>query len=303
MIILTIALLILMEISLSFDNAVLNAGVLRKMYWRWQQRFITWGLPIAVFGMRLVFPIVIVSIASHISMAEVLDMALHEPEAYGRALSGSHIVISCFGGLFLLMVFLDFVLDATKEVHWLGVIERHLSAAGMLKGIEIVVAGSVLVTLQHFVPEAQKISALLAGMSGIGLYITLKAVMGLFEGESIQGRTGSGLASFLYLEILDASCSFDGVIGAFVLTNNIILIMIGLGIGALCIRSLTLYLVRGGVLKEFIYLEHGAHWGIGALAVIMLVDVVHAVPEPITGLIGISFIGLSLLSSQSRRTV
>ena len=74
---------------------------------------------------------------------------------------------------------------------------------------------------------------------------------------------------FLYLELIDASFSFDGVVGAFAISQQIFVIAAGLGIGACYIRSLTVFLVRKGTLQEYIYLEHGAHWAIGALAVLL----------------------------------
>ena len=89
---------------------------------------------------------------------------------------------------------------------------------------------------------------------------------------------------FLYLEVLDASFSFDGVIGAFAITNDIVLMALGLGIGAMYVRSLTVYLVRQGTLDDYVYLEHGAHYAIGALAVILLVTIQYEINEIITGL-------------------
>ena len=89
---------------------------------------------------------------------------------------------------------------------------------------------------------------------------------------------------FLYLEVLDASFSFDGVIGAFAITNDIVLMALGLGIGAMYVRSLTVYLVRQGTLDDYVYLEHGAHYAIGALAVILLVTIQYEINEVITGL-------------------
>jgi hypothetical protein len=105
----------------------------------------------------------------------------------------------------------------------------------------------------------------------------------------------SGAAAFLYLEVLDASFSFDGVIGAFALSNNIFIIAIGLGVGAMFVRSMTIMLVDKGTLSEYRYLEHGAFWAIIALAVIMLTSANPNwhFPETITGLIGAVFIGLS----------
>lgn len=297
MIILTLILLTLMEISLSFDNAVLNASILQNMAPKWQNRFLTWGMPVAVFGMRLIFPVLIVSVASGLSPHVVETMALNSPSEYAAHLAASHIPISAFGGIFLLMVFTSFIADIDKEVHWLGWIERPMRFYGVINGFSGVIGVGTIMILQYFIPDMHtKLQFILAGLCGVQVYMLIQGLSALSGIEDKKTLTG-GLASLIYLEVLDASCSFDGVIGAFVLTNNIILIMIGLGIGAFVIRSLTLYLVRGGVMKEFIYLEHGAHYGIGALAAIMLTDIFHAVPEPVTGMMGMSFIVLSLVSS------
>jgi hypothetical protein len=297
MIFLTLFLLAVMEVSLSFDNAVLNAGILQNMSEKWQRRFLTWGILIAVFGMRLVFPVLIVKFAAGLPVLDVINMALHAPDEYSKHLQASRINIAAFGGMFLMMVFFSFAFNAEKEVHWIHWIESRLSALGLLKGVEIIMAGAVMVGIQYFLPDPQtKLTCLLSGLLAIGIYMTIEAFSGLFDTETgCENRRG--LMALLYLEVLDASCSFDGVIGAFALTTNILLIMVGLGIGAFAIRSLTLYLVRGGTLKQYIYLEHGANYGIGALAVIMLANIFYDVPEPITGMIGLSFIGMSLLSS------
>ena len=97
--------------------------------------------------------------------------------------------------------------------------------------------------------------------------------------------------------MLDASFSFDGVIGAFAITSDVVIIMLGLAIGAMFVRSMTIYLVEKGTLDEFIYLEHGAHYAIGALAIIMLMSMHFHIPELVTGLIGVAFIGWSLWAS------
>jgi hypothetical protein len=115
--------------------------------------------------------------------------------------------------------------------------------------------------------------------------------------ETVQGVHRASAASFLYLEVLDASFSFDGVIGAFALTNNLFIIAIGLGIGAMFVRSLTVMLVEKGTLASYRYLEHGAFYAIGALALLMLVGTAVEVPDALTGLIGAVFIGLSLWQS------
>jgi len=288
-----------MEVSLSIDNAVVNAAVLRRMDPKWQRRFLTWGILIAVFGMRLVFPVLIVAIAAGLGVPEVAAMAVQEPARYAAHLKDAHIAIAAFGGLFLLLVFLGFVCDEMKDVHWLGWVERKLASLGRLEAVAVAIALVVLLLVQLALPEHERLTAMIAGVSGVGTFLAVKGFAGLCgdPDAAVGVATRSGAAGFLYLEVLDASFSLDGVIGAFAITTDIVVIMIGLAIGAMFVRTMTVYLVRKGTLEEYRYLEHGAHWGIGALAVIMLISMRVEVPELVTGLIGVSLIGLSLLSS------
>jgi uncharacterized protein len=292
-----------MEVSLSFDNAVVNAAVLRHMPPKWQKRFLTWGILIAVFGMRLVFPVVIVAVAAGLGFVEVTRMALTDPAEYASHLKAAHVTIAAFGGMFLLLVFLDFVFDEAKEVHWLVGIERRLSAIGRLQAVAVGTALGVLLVAHLFLPEEERLTAMVAGVVGVVTYVGVKGLSGLAgtSEEAAGAAVRSGAAGFMYLEVLDASFSLDGVIGAFAMTTDVVIIMIGLAIGALFVRTLTVQMVRKGTLEEYRYLEHGAHWGIGALAVIMLVSMRVEVPELVTGLIGVSLIGLSLLSSIAYR--
>lgn len=298
------ALLMVMEISLSFDNAVVNATVLRTMSEKWQQRFLTWGILIAVFGMRLIFPVVIVSFATGLGIYEVSQLALASPEEYSKHVLASHVQIASFGGMFLLMVFLKFVLDETKDVHWLHWVEEKLAQLGKLESAAIIIALCILLIMQTLLPEAEQHAALVAGTVGVVLYVVTNSMTALFSGNSQGDQTlvaksvgYSGFMGFMYLQLLDASFSLDGVIGAFAISKDVVIIMLGLGAGAMFVRSLTVYMVRKGTLDAYVYLEHGAHWGIGALAAIMLISMVMHVSEFITGLIGVGFILLSLWSS------
>jgi len=291
-----------LEVSLSFDNAVVNASVLKRMDERWQQYFLTWGILIAVFGMRLLFPILIVAVATGIGFVGVTDMALHDPATYARHLNESHVQIAAFGGMFLLMVFFSFIFDEARELHWLGYIEKKMASFGKLESIEIIMALGLLLISQNWLPNEIRLNVLVAGMSGVILFVIVDSLAALFEDEE-EGQEVSeiikkgSVMSFLYLEVLDASFSFDGVIGAFAITQDVIIIMLGLAIGAMFVRSLTVYLVRKGTLDEYVFLEHGAHYAIGSLAAIMLVSMVHHISEVITGLVGAVLIGLSVLSS------
>ncbi|MEO0032727.1 MAG: hypothetical protein RIS94_2485 [Pseudomonadota bacterium] len=288
-----------LEISLSFDNAVVNAAVLEEMVEVWQKRFLTWGMLIAVFGMRIVFPLAIVAIAAGIGPLEALHLSLTEPARYEAIVSGAHIGIAGFGGAFLAMVGLSFFFDGEKDVHWITVIETKLAAFSSIKAAEIALLLLALWGVSLVLPQHEALVFMVAGTLGIVAFIAVEAVGTVLEmREEAQKAAGaiirSGLGGFLYLNVLDASFSFDGVIGAFALSNNMVVIALGLSIGAMFVRSLTLLLVKQGTLSEYRYLEHGAFWAIVALGGIMLASARWEVPETITGLIGAALIGLSL---------
>jgi uncharacterized protein len=305
------AILGVLEISLSFDNAVINATVLGRMNPFWQKIFLTIGVLIAVFGMRLVFPLLIVGITAKLSPVQAVSLAINDGERYGQLLGAAHPMIAAFGGMFLLMLFLDFVFEK-NEISWLTWIEKPLARIGELNQASVIVALVVLVVGAETLAAPDDVrSVLVAGIVGLVSYIAVNALSELFEvedeeSESSAGKTvvqQAGKAAFflfLYLEVLDASFSFDGVIGAFAITSDPVVIMLGLGIGAMYIRSLTVFLVRKGTLNDYVYLEHGAHWAIGALAILLILSLRYEIPEVVTGLIGVALIGAALLSSLVR---
>ncbi len=285
-----------LEVSLSFDNAVVNATVLRDMDPVWRQRFLTWGILIAVFGMRILFPLAIVAIAAQIGPIEAVQLAAGNPAEYERIISSAHTGIAGFGGAFLGMVGLKFFFDADKEVHWIGFIERQLVRLSDVEAFEIALILSALYAISTMLPAEEAMTYLVSGIFGILAYIAVDAIGSLLDApeEATGAVVRSGLAAFLYLEVLDASFSFDGVIGAFALSNNMFVIALGLGIGAMFVRSMTVMLVDKGTLSEFRFLEHGAFWAIIALAAIMLLSARFHIPETVTGLIGAVLIGVSL---------
>jgi hypothetical protein len=300
------AILGVMEVSLSFDNAVVNASVLKTWDTYWQKLFLGVGIIIAVFGMRLLFPLVIVAVAADIGLMDVWHLALNDPKTYSMHLTNHHAEVAAFGGMFLLLVFLNFLLDHEKEMHWLGNVEKKLGSLGKVSSISVMVSLGVLLASLGLVQEAQKLVVLVSGLWGVLVYVGVDAVSNLLEKEEEGTNVGDlvkrgGIGGFLYLEVLDASFSFDGVIGAFAITTDVVIIMLGLAIGAMFVRSLTVYLVKKGTLDEFVYLEHGAHYAIGILAVIMLASMKFHIPEIFTGLVGVAFIGASLWSSIRHR--
>jgi hypothetical protein len=294
-----VAVLAILEVSLSFDNAVVNATVLKQMTPVWRRRFITWGIAIAVFGMRIVFPLVIVAIIARIDPFSALVMAATDPDRYSRVLTSAHISVSAFGGAFLAMVGLKHFFDHEKDVHWIAIIERPLTRLGRIKALELWLVLLVLYLVSNWLPRNEQMEFLVVGSFGLLTYIAVEGISALLSVESaVTGEMArSGAAAFLYLEVLDASFSFDGVIGAFALSNNLFIIAIGLGVGAMFVRSLTIMLVEHETLASYRYLEHGAFYAITALAVIMFLNAVSHIPEVVTGLIGMGFIVTAFVDS------
>jgi uncharacterized protein len=291
--------LAVLEVSLSFDNAVVNATVLRQMDPVWRRRFITWGIAIAVFGMRILFPLLIVAVIAGISPWAALVMAATDPDGYSHTLTSAHVSVAAFGGAFLAMVGLKHFFDHEKDVHWIRVIEEPLARLGRIEAVEIGLVLLLLSAISRWLPADEQLTLITAGIAGLVTYIAVDGLSALLDAESgaTEQVVRAGLPAFLYLEVLDASFSFDGVIGAFALSNNLFVIAIGLGIGAMFVRSLTILLVQRGTLTEYRYLEHGAFWAIIALAAIMFLQTVMHIPEVVTGLIGAGFIVLAFISS------
>ncbi|WP_432141737.1 DUF475 domain-containing protein [Streptomyces sp. bgisy084] len=327
-----VGILSVLEVSVSFDNAVINAGILRKMNAFWQKIFLTVGILIAVFAMRLVFPVAIVAITAKLGPIEAVNLAINDKAQYQELVTSAHPAIAAFGGIFLLMIFLDFIFEE-RDYKWLSWIEKPMAKIGKLDTLSVIIALVVLlVTAMTVATDVahgggdKSATVLLSGVAGLITYLIVGGVSGYFEAKlededededeeadeaaaapAMKGNGSAvGLAGkaaffmFLYLEVIDASFSFDGVIGAFAITNDIFMMALGLGIGAMYIRSLTVFLVRKGSLDDYVYLEHGAHYAIGALAVILLITIKYEISEVVTGLVGVVLIGLSFASSVAR---
>lgn len=356
------AILVLLEVTFSFDNAVINSKILMRLSPLWQTLFLTVGIFFAVFVVRFLFPILIVMLATGLPGDKVVDLALNDPDEYAHHVENAGPMIEAFGGTFLLMIGVYYFVDRQKDVHWLSRIESGLSKVARIRFIKLasmlVLAGVLFFTVEHDVRQAVLISSLL----GIALHVGLESLSSFFEkrndnsespGSSsvshmdaeqdaseahsraykkygdastgagntalrhkssaqaaeLSGRTTmrqagrqqvgwAAFASFMYLQVLDASFSLDGVIGAFAITDMVLLIMAGLGAGALWVRSLTVYLVRNGTLAKYRYLSHGAHWAILALGLVMIAKLYHVeMPEYVTGSLGLIFITTAVVSS------
>jgi uncharacterized protein len=314
---LSVVVLGVLEVCLSFDNAVVNAKVLARMSPFWRKMFLYVGIFIAVFVMRAFLPILLVAVTASLSLGDVFSLALNYPDTYAHHVEDASEAIYTFGGVFLLMVFLNFVLDEEKDSHWLAWLERPLAKIGKLDTMAVLIA-LVAIFIGAEIADPEKFGTVwAAGGAGLATYLAVQILNQIMEGdededengESVPGPTGNstngptkavataGLGAFLYLEVLDASFSFDGVIGAFAISSNIFVILLGLGVGAFWVRSLTIFMVDRGTLEQYRYLEHGAMWAIGVLAVIMFAELRFHISEYVTGLTGVVFIIAAVITS------
>jgi hypothetical protein len=296
-----VAILSVLEVSLSFDNAVVNATILQHWDAQWRRIFLVWGILVAVVGMRLLFPILIVALASSRSLSFVVDLAFRHPAEYAAQLTSSKYLVEAFGGAFLMMIALEFFLDREKDQHWLGPLEARLAALGQIEAIQGFLTLGTVLAVAHFVaPDAERAGFEVAGVLGVMAFIGSKGLGTLLGGDQAEAGEKiirASVGGFLYLELLDASFSFDGVIGAVAVTTSLPLIMFGLGTGAYFVRSLTVMLVDRGKLAEYRYLAHGAYYAIAVLAGIMFASVRYEIPDIVTGFIGALLIIVAFFSS------
>jgi len=286
----------ILETSLSFDNAVVNARIIETMTPFWRRMFLTVGMIIAVFGMRVIFPLLLVWIISALPFAEVVAMTWQDPHRFQEILVDQHLLIAGFGGAFLWMVFAKFFFDPEKEIHWIPGLEKFLARLGRVESVWVLVTLGITFLFHELMPALHRPEFLLASVIGVMVFLVVDGLGSLMHNPKLAA--GAGFGAFLYLEVLDASFSFDGVIGAFAITENLFIIALGLGIGAFFVRSMTIKLVDDKTLGAFRYLENGAFWAIGALALIMYLGTLEiAVPEVVSGGVGLVIIGLSFLAS------
>ena len=309
-VLLATAILVPLEISLSFDNAVVNARTLARMRPFWQTLFMMVGVLVAVVFVRFLLPIIIVMPSAHMGFTDVVSMAAHNPHQYQIELEKVHPIVGVFAGIYLLQITLTFFFEERK-VMWFAPLERRLAAFGKLDDFVTwlsIIGVLVVVALV----DDHKFAIAIAGLASVATFIGVSMIANYFEPEEeddeddesatkmkvvtnlpLSQRVGGLVAFglFWYLEVQDAAFSFDGVSGAFAVTSNIIAMAAGLGVGAAFVRSMTGHAVKTGSLSKYRYLEHGAFYAIAILAIMMLVSVFTAVSEFITGPIGIILIG------------
>lgn len=303
-IIVSTVVLAILEISLSFDNAVLNAKKLETMSHGWQMMFLTFGMIIAVGVVRFYIPLQLVATLSGVSLYEAFDMAMTNHAQFQHIIAQSHSMVAGFGAGFLGMLTITFFIDSEREDLWVRYIEKPLQFIGTL-GHEKLLATAIMILIAVLIRS-------LTGSTHIGLCIIAGVVVfhiveavktgleKLDESESTGGVgkfLAGGFGTFIFLEVLDASMSLDGVVAALSISGDIVAVVAGLSIGALAVRSLTIKLVREKTLGGLVYIETGAFYSIALVTICMLVGMFVEIPEWFTGAFSALFIVVAALCS------
>jgi hypothetical protein len=305
------SILIVIEVTLSFDNSIVNARVLEGMNAFWRKMFLTVGILVAVVGVRFALPVVLVSATTGLDAIKVINLAFengdpHVEGTYGYYVLEAHPQLASLAAMFLMMLFFSW-LFGTKEHPWIKVIEIPLGKLEAINPLPAILSITALLVYANINSEHSN-DILISGLIGLVSFMAIDGISNLFEVEDEEGESNGGGAvagaigkggfmGFMYLEFLDASFSMDSLGAGLAITSNIVILILGLGVGAIFVRSMTIYLVNSGSLNTYRYLESGAMWAIGALAFILFTSIQAHVPELITGAIGIAFVGAAFISS------
>ena len=294
--IITVLGLILFEIVSSIDNAVINAEVLSTMSKKARRWFLLWGFFIAVFLVRGLLPWAIIwATVPGLGPIGALTATFSNDPAVAKAIETAAPILLMGGGVFLVFLFFHWLFLEKKNFGLFG--ERFFQRHGVW------FFATVSIILATIVWYSMKINPMLAFSAVVGstaFFITHgfkenaeKVERGLVEGKSNM----SDMSKILYLEIIDATFSIDGVLGAFAFTLSIPLILIGNGIGAFVLRKLTIGNIER--IKKYMYLKNGAMYSIFVLGVIMVADGfgVH-IPALVSPVVTFVIIGYFFLKSK-----
>ncbi|HZD43732.1 MAG TPA: DUF475 domain-containing protein [Methanomicrobiales archaeon] len=266
-ILLIIAGLCLFETISSIDNAIINAEVLHTMQPKYRRWFLLWGLFFAVFVIRGLLPWLIVWVSTPgLGPLEALFATFSSDPAVLAAIEKSAPMLLIGGGIFLIFLFF----------HWLFIEDKHYGLRGEQyihsKGVWFYAVISILLALiVWFALEKDPLMAFGAVIGSTAFFI----VHGFRQNaehqeEKLFDANLSDISKIFYLEVIDATFSIDGVLGAFAFTLAVPLILIGNGLGAIVVRQLTVSNIDR--IKRYVYLKNGAMYSILFLGGIMVFD-------------------------------
>ena len=294
--VLTIVGLSLFELVSSIDNAVINADVLATVSKKARRWFLTWGILSAVFLMRGGLPFLIIySLDPSLSLQETFARAFSSDPEVIAAIEESAPPLLMAGGIFLVFLFL----------HWLFLESKHYGIIGeayiQKKGVWFYAIVSILLT--SIVWFSIQITPLVAFGATVGssiFFIThgFRQNAEQKEKEMLGSKSMSDVSKILYLEVIDASFSIDGVIGAFAFTFSILFILIGNGIGAIAVRQITVRNIEN--VKKYKYLKNGAMYSIAVLGAIMVANSFRLhIPEWLSPIATITILGYFFMKSRN----
>lgn len=267
-IILTIVGLILFETISSIDNAVINAEVLSTMSERAKRWFLFYGLIFAVFVVRGMLPWLIVWATNpSIGPVNALISTFSDNPEIARMIEESSPFLLVGGGIFLIFLFFHWLFIEAKNYGLRG--ERFFHKHGVWF---FAIASIILTVIVWFAIKKNPYMALGAVVGSTAFFIThgFKQNAEVHEKDLMGKSSMSDWSKILYLEVIDATFSIDGVVGAFAFTLSVPLILIGNGIGAFVVRELTISNIDR--VKRYIYLKNGAMYSIFFLGMIMILD-------------------------------
>jgi hypothetical protein len=264
---LTVGGLCLFETISSIDNAIINAEVLSTMGERARRWFLIWGLLLAVFVVRGVLPWLIVwATTPALGPVGALTATFSDDPAVAGAIEESAPILLAFGGTFLVFLFLHWIFLEPKEFGLRG--ERYIAEKGVWFYAAVSVALAVIV---WFAINRQPLMAFGAVMGSTAFFI----VQGFrnnaeLKEQQLKEAHLSDVSKIFYLEVIDATFSIDGVLGAFAFTFSVPLIILGNGIGAVVVRQLTVGNIER--IRRYVFLKNGAMYSILCLGLVMLLD-------------------------------
>jgi hypothetical protein len=266
---LIVAGLVLFETITSIDNAIINAEILTKMSARARRWFLLWGLILAVFVIRGALPTLLIFIANpQIGIWGAVTATLSGDPAVVDAVEATAPILLMGGGIFMVFLFM----------HWLFLEPKRFGLRGeefiQSQGIWFFAVVSIILTLVVWLSirmDPMVAFGAVVGSSGFFIVHGFKENAEKKEREMVEGAEGmTDLSKLLYLEVIDATFSIDGVLGAFAFTFAVPLILIGNGIGALVVREMTVRNIEN--VKKYVFLKNGAMYSILVLGLIMIAD-------------------------------
>ncbi len=298
MMLLTIIGLALFESITSIDNAVINAEVLSKMSERARRWFLVYGILIAVVGVRFLLPTLMLWIANPSLNPYDLTMAMFSGDSsVAEAMEKGSSFLLLAGGVFLIFLFFHWLFLEPKRFGLIG--ERFFFRQGIWF---YAVVSALLLAITWFAINKEPLLAFAAVTGSTVFFIThgFKQNAELREKEMLEGKGSSSMSDIsklLYLEVIDATFSIDGVIGAFAFTLFVPLILIGNGLGAFLVREITIRNIES--IKKYVFLKNGAMYSILLLGAVMLLDGLGmAIPEYISPVATFACIGFFFLKSR-----